>query len=124
METALQAYLRSGKTPEDLKSEFGIDFVIHPTLPLVAYKYDMIESPRGSDIVKSARGTVLHRYTHELICQPFFRFFNHGEMLEETGKFDWNDFEVSTKEDGSLIPVFEFEGVWYSKTSGSFGEGL
>ena len=43
--------------------------------------------------------------------------------MEEWQDFDWRDFEVHTKEDGSLIVCYWYAGEWHINTSGSFGLG-
>jgi hypothetical protein len=57
------------------------------------------------------------------VARSFFRFFNFGENLEETNKFDWNNFYCQSKEDGSLITLFYYDGKWRVTTRGSFANG-
>ena len=123
--TALQDYLRTeGNTPEKLKAELGIDFYEHPTLPLMGFKYGMIDSPKTHPIVMASRGTVLEKGTWKLVAQPFFRFFNWGEgPVEEMESFDWNDCYCNTKEDGSLCILYHYKDEWHVNTSGSFAKG-
>jgi hypothetical protein len=73
--------------------------------------------------VKECRGIVLEKDSWKLISKPFLRFFNLGENLEETQAFDWTDFSCTSKEDGSLIIVYHYDGEWHVNTSGSFGLG-
>jgi hypothetical protein len=122
-ETELQKALRSGQTPEQLKATLGINMVEHPTLHLVAFKYDQIESPKTNPIVIASRGTVLEKGTWNLVAQPFFRFFNYGEHAELTNTFDFSNFAAMHKEDGSLAIVYYYNGEWHMNTSGSFAFG-
>jgi len=121
--TPLQHKLLSGITPEQLKEELGIKYYEHPTLPLIGFKYNQIDSPKTDDIVRSARGTVLEVDTWNLVAQPFTRFFNMGEHLEESSTFDWNNFSSSSKEDGSLTILYHYDDEWHVNTSGSFALG-
>src|SRR5581483_7218197 len=73
--------------------------------------------------VKEARGIVLEKCTWNVIAKPFNRFFNLGEDQENFKDFDWNDFTCYTKEDGSLMIVYFYDGQWHVNTSGSFGLG-
>jgi hypothetical protein len=57
----IQAYLRSGKAPENLQEELGIYHYEHPSLPLVGFKYHQSDSPKYDLIVRNARGIVLER---------------------------------------------------------------
>lgn len=120
---AIQDYLRSGKTLDDLASEFAIRVVRHPSLPLVALKYSQLDSPKAHPIVRDCRGLTLEVDTWDVVGLPLRRFFNAGEVAEEFARFDWTDFETMTKEDGSLIILYHYQGAWHANTSGSFGLG-
>lgn len=123
-ETELQKALRSGITPEQLKETLGVNSYEHPEgLPLVGFKYDQIESPKTNPVVRASRGTVLEKGTWNLVAQPFFRFFNYGEHLEETAKFDFEKFTATEKADGSLCPLYHYQDRWHVNTSGSFAFG-
>jgi hypothetical protein len=120
METALQKALRSGETPEQLKERLGVGFYVHPSLPLVGFKYSQIDSPKADPVVLASRGTVLEKDTWNLVAQPFFRFFNYGEQ-ETDKKFVFPGSSAFAKEDGSLMIVYNYNENWHVNTSGSFG---
>jgi hypothetical protein len=74
-ETPLQAYLRSvtkehnaGLALELLTTKYGINVYKHPTLPLVGFKYNQIESPKYDPIVRWSRGTVLEYETWNIVA--------------------------------------------------------
>jgi hypothetical protein len=119
----VQAYLRSGKTLGDLGAEFGIKSTIHPELPLVIVNYDQLESPKTHPIVRECRGLTLDTRDWSIVARGFSRFFNWGEVADEMGLFDFSDFLVQTKEDGSLCLLYNFEGKWHVNTRGSFAHG-
>ncbi len=121
-DTPLQEYLRS-HTLEQMKAELGINYVLHPTLPLVKVKYDQIESPKTHPVVRWARGTILERDTWKIVAQPFVRFFNLGENTPEMDAFNWKDFTAYEKLDGSLAILYFYAGEWHFSTSGSFADG-
>jgi hypothetical protein len=106
-----------------LTEEFGIKTYTHKSLPLVGFKYNMIDSPKYNEIVRWARGSVLEVGTWNIVAQPFKRFFNFGECEEERVKFDWNNFTVTEKVDGSLMILYNYQDRWFLNTSGSFGDG-
>lgn len=114
----IQKFLLDGNDP----SQLGIKTYTHPHLPLVGYKYDQVDSSkfRFDPVVKNARGIVLEKDTHQVVAKAFDRFFNLGE---EEINFNWNDFSCYSKEDGSLILVYNYGGEWHLNTSGSFGFG-
>lgn len=119
----LQAYLRHWKSTEKLTEEFGINVIQHPSLPLIACKYDQINSPKSHPITLCSRGTVLHRDTYDLVAMPFTRFFNYCENMIEQKQFNWNDFYCNEKLDGSLVILYHFDNDWHVNTSGSFAFG-
>lgn len=114
--------LQSGEhTLETLNDQLGIKYVEHPELPLVVLNYDQIESPKTHPLVRECRSLVLEKGTWDLVARAFPRFFNWGEVLDEQGDFDFSDFRVESKEDGSLITVYHYDGEWHANTRGSFG---
>jgi tRNA splicing ligase len=116
----VQEYLRSGKTFVDLATELGIKTSFHEKLPLVIVNYDQIESPKTHPIVRECRALVLNVNDFEIVARSFPRFFNWGEVADEMGNFDFSDFVVHTKEDGSLVLMYHFDGEWHANTRGSF----
>lgn len=119
----IQKFLLTQGKPEDLKITRGINFYEHPTLPLMGFKYDMLDSPKTDPIVKEARGIVLEKDSWAVVAKSFDRFFNLGEDPENFKNFCWDDFTCYTKEDGSLMIVYFYAGEWHVNTSGSFGLG-
>ena len=119
----VQQYLRKMRTPEILYDEFAIKFYRHPDLPLVGFKYSQIDSPRAHAIVRECRGLVLEENTWRIVAKGYNRFFNVGELDDEFQRFNWNDFTVHSKEDGSLILLYNYKGEWHVNTSGSFALG-
>lgn len=117
----LQKHLTDTKDLEYLSAELGIRVYEHPSLPLLGFKYNQIDSPKLHPIVREARGVVLEKDSWRLIAKPFSRFFNVGEHQDEYSQFDWNNFVAQTKEDGSLAILYHYAGEWHVNTSGSFG---
>lgn len=122
MPLEIQKYLMAGNTPESLASR-GIYCYRHPSLPLVGFKYDQIESKKSDPIGQESRGIVLEDLTWKVVAKAFNRFFNLGEFPELMEKFDWSAFTTTTKEDGSLILLYYYNSEWHVNTSGSFGLG-
>lgn len=116
----IQKYLNS-QSPDKLAEEFGIRVYEHPDHPLLGFKYHQIDSPKTHPLVRECRGIVLEKDTWRLVAKPFHRFFNVGENQEEFARFDWTQFVAQSKEDGSLIIVYNYDNKWHVNTSGSFG---
>lgn len=119
-ELNVQQYLCSGKSLEDLTNELGIRTTLHPELPLVILNYDQIESPKTHPIVRECRALTLNSTDWSVVARSFPRFFNWGEVHEEMSFFDFSDFIVQSKEDGSLSLLYWFDGHWRVNTRGSF----
>jgi len=121
---ALQTALRDGSaTLASLAEELHLAINRHPTLPLVNFKYSQIDSPKLHPIVRECRGIVLEDGTWNLVAKAFNRFFNVGEDAEDFAKFDWTNFACTSKEDGSLILLYNYNDAWHVNTSGSFAFG-
>lgn len=116
----IQKYLIGGKTLDDLTAELGIKTTHHPTLPLVILNYCQIESPKTNPLVREARALVLDKRDWSVAARSFSRFFNWGEVQDEQHTFDFSDFVVQSKEDGSLVVLYYFDGEWHANTRGSF----
>lgn len=114
-----QQYLRSGKTPDDLKEELGINFKRHTEYPnLVSFKYSQVDSPRNHPIVNECRGLILNEESNwDVVSFPFYRFFNVEEG--HAADIDWNTSVVQEKADGSLLIMYYYNGGWEVTTSGS-----
>jgi T4 RnlA family RNA ligase len=116
---AVQRYLQNNSF-DDLEKELGIKLTRHESLPLIICNYNQIESPKMHPVVRECRGLVLNYDSHEVVAKSFDRFFNWGEVAEEMDDFDFADFCVQSKEDGSLALLYHFDGEWRANTRGSF----
>lgn len=120
----VQEYLQT-KSLDDLTAELGIKVAYHPDgLPLVILNYSQIDSPKTNPIVRECRGLCLRSDSFELVARSFSRFYNWGEVQDEMPLFDFNDFVVESKEDGSLSILYYFGGKWRANTRGSFALDL
>ena len=92
----------------------------HPSLPLQILNYSPT-TPKKDPIARQCRSLVVDE-DYNLVSRSFSRFFNWGEFPEEEKNFDWSDFKVYSKEDGSLINFFYLDG-WHMTTKSTFGFG-
>lgn len=120
---AVQKYLETHSL-EELSAEFGIKVVPHPEFPqLNILNYDQIDSPKMHPIVRDCRGLIIDTTDNSIACSCMTRFFNLGEALEITDKFDWSGkVNCLSKEDGSLLSLWfnKYSQKWEVKTRGSF----
>ncbi len=114
----VQQYLRAGHTLEDIQRDYALKTVRHREHPnLVLFKYSMVDSPMGEELVQECRGLILDEKDNwRVISYPFKKFFNWGEG--GAANIDWSTAKVQEKLDGSLIGVYWYDGQWHIQTSG------
>lgn len=121
MELDVQKYLRSGRSPEDLKNDYGIGFRHHSKYHLISFKYDQIDSHhhRAEKIVRECRGLILESAlkTWKVVAYPFERFFNLGDGFADD--IDWDSAVVQEKLDGSLMILYFYQNEWHVASSGT-----
>ena len=83
---------------------------------LVCLKYNQIESDFSNEIVRECRGLILDSDTTDIVCYPFYKFFNYGEANQ--AEIDWNTAFVSSKIDGSIIKVVRIGDDFLISTNG------
>lgn len=103
--------------------ELGITVKRHESLPLMILNYSQIDSPKTHPVVRECRGLVLNTDDFSLVARAFPRFFNLGEIPEEDKDFQFVDCEIQSKEDGSLMLLYWFNGSWRINTRNGFGDG-
>lgn len=118
----VQEYLKNNSL-EKLTEEFAIRTILHPTEDLVILNYNQLESPKTHPIVRECRSLVLNSKSYVLVSKSMNRFFNWGEVIEEMNSFNFSNFVVNTKVDGSLINLFNYNGLWRITTKASFANG-
>jgi len=120
-------YLTKGNI-EELKLQLGIKVTKHPNLPLMIFNYDHVLTPHDSLIGLECRGLVLETETWNVVAKPMYRFFNWGEVeiqgaahpnMDKT-QFDFDNFVTQSKEDGSLMVLFNYKGQWMLNTRSFF----
>lgn len=117
----VQKYLRENSL-ESLLADYKLNVRHHDTLPLLILNYDQIESPRNHPISNECRGLVLEKDTWNVVARAFPRFFNLGEYRDIDNSFVWEDSFSQDKEDGSLMTLFQYNGVYHCCTRGSFAD--
>jgi hypothetical protein len=109
---------------QKLEEQYAIRSTHHPTLPLVILNYTQGRSqPKDHPIVRNCRALVLEKDSWKVVGKSFDRFFNYGEIQSDLEKFDWSNFEVQEKVDGSLMNLFNYQGTWMVTTRASFADG-
>jgi T4 RnlA family RNA ligase len=119
----VQDYLLSGKTLEDLQLDFGVKANHHIDGRRVILNYDQFNSPRKHPIARECRGLILDKKDWSVVARSFKRFFNLGEFPEEEAEFNWSDFTVTEKCDGSLATLYYWNNEWHLSTKNSYSNG-
>lgn len=100
-----------------LNTELGISVKKYEE-GLIVLNYDQIESPKAHPVVMECRGLILDT-NYNIVSRSFDRFFNLGEQPDTQEHLDWNKAVCFEKVDGSLIKIYNWEGVWYISTRGT-----
>lgn len=112
------------KNNSDWKTKLLDDFGISTKQDLeisqniASFSYDQIASPKSHPLTKEARGLVLDINSLKPLSRPFDRFYNYGEVPEETKSIDFNNAKFFEKLDGSLITFYfsEEHNLWKIST--------
>ncbi len=111
MKNLIKEYFDSGKTLNDIKNEYGISYNVFNNL--VILNYSQIDSPKTNPLVRMCRGIVIEKNTWNIVHYPFYRFYNFEEITEENKKFNWDNAVATTKIDGSIFGIFNYNDNWY-----------
>lgn len=108
-----------------LTQQFGIQVKHHEFDNRVILNYSQIDSyvHKFHPVVRECRGLVLDSNTGDVVARAFDRFFNLGEHGESDENFDWTNYYIQEKIDGSLILLYYWNGSWHVNTRNSFGGG-
>lgn len=89
----------------------------HDGLSLFCYTDSCTYEKGWNPITMLARGLILDPARKTVVASPFPKFFNVGERMDSIPDLPFETFE---KLDGSLIILFQRDGVWRCATKGSF----
>jgi hypothetical protein len=106
----LQAFIRENENWRELISEKPYCIKVTEKGNLVCFKYSQIDSDFHNPIVRECRGIILEKDSWNVVAYPFKKFFNYGE--EYADEIDWKSAKVTSKEDGSLIKIYFYNGEW------------
>lgn len=106
----LQTFIRENENWRELISEKPYCIKVTEKGDLVCFKYSQIDSDFNEPLVRECRGIILEKDTWKIVCYPFKKFFNYGEAYAD--EIDWETAKVTSKEDGSLIKIYNYNGEW------------
>src|SRR6185369_7627570 len=101
---------------------YGLNVARHSEEPWVILNYDQIGSQKTCPVARECRATCLNLEDNSLIYRSFSRFFNWGEVLDEQDNFNFSNFIVQEKLDGSLCIIKWYKDRWLINTRGSWEE--
>lgn len=110
----VQEYLKSGKSLEDLTTEYQIGASVCDALGVVSLNYSQIASDLSQTVCQECRGLILELGTWDVVCRSFDKFFNLEEFLNESVRnvFDWSTAKVLDKVDGTLVMMYYYKDKW------------
>lgn len=103
-------------TLDDLRDDYFIKVKEYDDR--IVLNYDQIQSPKSDDYVVQCRGLILDKQFN-VLCLPFDRFFNMGEVYDHNANIDWSNAECFEKVDGSLIKIYHDGEAWCCATRGT-----
>lgn len=109
-------FIQQNKNWKELLSFSPYNLSIKEKGNLILFNYSHIDS-QINEITKEARGLILEKDTWKIIRYGFNRFFNFGEEYADI--IDWNSANASSKEDGTLILLYYYNG-WHVSTRSTF----
>ena len=103
----VQSFLREAKDPiKDLVDQYAIKVNDYPEYGVIMLNYNSFDSPKTHPITIECRSLILDRITFDVISRKFDRFFNFGEFEEYYHDFNFDNYHIMSKEDGSLIGFY------------------
>lgn len=114
---AVQRFMREHEDWETILTSAPYNLMVKRKGSLILLKYNQISSDFSEPIVREARGLIVEDGTYDLVCLPFFKFFNIGEKYAD--KIDWSTATATEKIDGSIMKVYFYDGQWRIATNGN-----
>lgn len=113
----IQKFIKENENWEILLSSepYCLKIKRHDTLPLILFMYNHYKSDLSEKICQESRGLILEDRTFKVVCYPFKKFFNYGEVLAAT--IDWDSVRLQNKLDGSIIKMFYYGNKWRVATN-------
>ena len=121
MNLPIQDYLLNNSI-ESLTSIYGLTVKEYDNCYVV--NYSQTDTPKTDERWWDCRGLILSKDFRNILCRPFTRFFNLGELGEDT--FDFSSAFVFEKLDGSLCSTWfnPYDNKWEVATrKQAFAEG-
>ena len=107
----------------ELKSRYKIKTCFHPHDPIVILNYTNQFSKNVHPIEDECRGLVLELDTWNVVAKPFTRFYQTG-VKRQLEDIDFSKCVVQSKEDGSLVILYNYRGAWRINCIQNFGQDL
>lgn len=101
-------------------NNLGIVVKEHEETGLVNLVYSQIDTPKQDEFGQKCRGLVIDKELN-IICHPFKRFFNYGEMPQlypNLKDIDHSLISYYEKVDGSLVKLYFYKDKWLVGTKG------
>lgn len=99
---------------DELINNFAIKATYHQKYPyLVQLVYDQLNTPKN-DITNDCRGIIFDTRDWSIVSFPFTRFTDYNKSVKTN--FDFTDYKVYEKIDGSLMTMYFHDSKWHIST--------
>ena len=117
---------------QDFEDRYSVKVKSYGDLYVLNYRLDdnleidengnpLTDKLKHNPMVKECRSLILDK-EFNVVSRSFDRFFNYGETDHK--EFNFNDFKVYDKADGSLIKIYWYKDNWHISTKNTaFGDG-
>jgi hypothetical protein len=114
--TKIGAFCDAHYNWEEMLSNEPYNLKIKKEDGFVIFNYNQLTSDFNNEIVREARGIIFREgYWQYPVCHAFDKFGNYGE--EYVPVMDWPSVKVSEKIDGSIMKLWQYDGVWHLSTN-------
>jgi hypothetical protein len=113
----IQEFILKNPNWKEVLTKEPYSLIIKEKDNLVLFNYTQGVSDIFNEIVKESRGLVLEKGTWKIVRYGFYRFYNIGESA--AAQIDWESATATSKEDGSLIFLYYYNG-WKVGTRSNF----
>jgi hypothetical protein len=116
---AIQNYLKEYGL-DNFINQYKMKVCYHSEMPILILNYNNIRSPKNNVKVDTCRGIVIENHSWKIISKGMDRFYQINKQPNPRSKIQFTSAEI--KEDGTLLHLFCYNGIWLLSTRHNFGD--
>jgi len=117
-ELELIKFIKKNKDWKQLLKKDPYNLSINEVDNRVIFAYNM-SSDFNEEIVKECRGIILDKRDWSIVCNPYYKFFNLHEEKYHKNVFNFKNYKIFEKLDGSLIKIYFYDNEWRVSSNGA-----